>query len=165
MPKFKPIPSVEFLKGRYDYDPASGVLTSKYGRHKGKPITHTEDQGYVTLRIHKTIFKAHRIIWKMMTGQEPPDEIDHENTNRADNRWDNLRDATKPQNQWNRKAQRGSKSGLKGAFWHERDQCWYSEIRTHGDRIWLGSFATAKEAHAAYCKAAGLLHDEFANHG
>jgi HNH endonuclease/AP2 domain len=162
MTKFKPIPPVEFLKSRYSYDPVTGVLVSKFGRWKSQVVMQTEQQGYVVVRIDKKIFKAHRVIWKMMTGQEPPDEIDHVNNDRADNRWSNLRDATKANNQWNRKAQRSGRAGLKGAQWHERDQRWYSEIRTHGDRVWLGYFETPEEAHDAYVKAARLLHGQFA---
>lgn len=163
MSTFKPIPSVEFLHERYAYDPASGVLTSKYGRWRGCPITHTEEQGYVTLRINGTIFKAHRVIWKMMTGQEPPDEIDHWDKDRSNNRWGNLRDATKANNQWNRLPQKNTQSGVKGANWNNKRQCWSSEVRTHGDRIWLGYFETAEEAGAAYQKAAGLLHGKFSS--
>lgn len=157
MPKFKPIPSVEFLRSRYDYDPATGVLTSKYGRHRGKPITQTEDQGYVVLRIHGKIFKASRVIWKLMTGEDPPEEIDHENKDRADNHWDNLRDFTKTQNQWNRKAKRSSSTGLIGVTWHKRDQQWSSEIRVNNKRKWLGYFSTAEAAYEAYIEAAKQL--------
>lgn len=154
---FKPIPDVAFLRSRYAYDPATGVLTSKFGRWAGRPIMHTEAQGYVTVRIHGAHFKAHRVIWKMMTGLEPPEEIDHRNRDRADNRWGNLVDATKTENQWNRTVQHQSRSRLIGAFWCEREQCWSSDIRINGRKHWLGYFATPEEAHAAYTAAAKAL--------
>lgn len=157
MSNFKPIPDVEFLRSRYDYDPATGVLTSKFGRWRGQPVTHTETQGYITIRINGEHFKAHRVIWKMMTGEEPPDEIDHDNRDRADNRWENLLDATKTQNQWNRTAKRSSTTGLIGVTWHKRDQRWSSEIRVNHQRHWLGNFPTAEAAYEAYVDAAKRL--------
>lgn len=162
MPFFKPIPDAAFLHSRYSYDQISGVLTSKYGRYAGKPITHIGPQGYITVRIHGTHFKAHRIIWKMMTGQDPPEEIDHENTDRADNCWANLRDASRANNQWNRPRQKSTRSKLKGICWNNRNQLWSSEIAVHNTRIWLGYFSTEQEAHDAYMAAARLHHGKFA---
>lgn len=157
MSNFKPIPSVDFLCSRYSYDPTTGVLTSKFGRYRGKPITQTEAQGYVVVRINGKIFKAHRVIWKMMTGQEPLEEIDHDNRDRADNRWENLLDVTHTDNQWNRTAKRSSRTGLIGVTWHKRDQHWSSEIRVNNQRHWLGYFPTAEAAYEAYVDAAKRL--------
>ena len=56
-------------------------------------------------------------------------------------------------------------SGLKGAFWVANRGKWMSQIKCNGKLVYLGYFATAEDAHAAYCRAADRLHGEFANHG
>jgi hypothetical protein len=42
---------------------------------------------------------------------------------------------------------------------------WQSQIRIDGHSIHLGYFSTDYEAHLAYCKAAAVLHGDFANFG
>lgn len=49
-----------------------------------------------------------------MTGQWPKHQIDHRNGNRADNRWENLREATNGQNRQNARVNKNSWTGVKG---------------------------------------------------
>jgi hypothetical protein len=49
-----------------------------------------------------------------MTGKWPRHELDHINHDKSDNRWDNLREATKSQIQWNAILRRDNVSGFKG---------------------------------------------------
>lgn len=157
MTKFKPIPPVEFLRSRYSYDPATGVLTS---HHTGKPIR-TKRQVYFIVRIDKTEFRASRVIWKMMTGNDPSDDIDHDNLDRTDNRFGNLREATRRQNVTNKRVRSDSSSGLKGVLYrparYGRAERWETYIQVNGRRIYLGSSKSAIEAHAKY-RSAALAH-------
>ncbi len=85
----KPLPSLEELNKRYSYNPETGELTSKT---KGKLITARNWRGYIVVRINRKEFMAHRIIWMLMTGDDPGQaEIDHRNEVKDDNTWSNLK--------------------------------------------------------------------------
>lgn len=103
----KKLPSQQELWDKFDYNPGTGILTRKEldrkyfksdkgwkmynGKHAGKEAGALKPTGYVEVRINQQgIYKAHRVIWKWMTGEEPGLEIDHKNGNRADNRFENL---------------------------------------------------------------------------
>ena len=55
-------------------------------------------------------------------------------------------------------------SGLKGAYLNKasRRRPWRSSITMNGKERYLGSFATAEEAHGAYCIAMTKYHGTFA---
>jgi hypothetical protein len=97
----------------------------------------------------------HRVI----LGYSGPDEVDHINGDRTDNRKANLRVASKLTNQYNRKRW---KPGLKGAY--ARGSRWVSAIKLPGDKqqTYLGTFDTAEAAHAAYVAAANEHFGEYA---
>ncbi len=99
----------------------------------------------------------------MVTGDEPPAEIDHKNGAGNDNRWVNLRPATSHQNKCNSKLRSDSKIGLKGV------QSWRNRFRAYicieGKRVGLGVFLTKEQAHAAYCEAARQEFGEFWSSG
>lgn len=93
---------------------------------------------------------------------DPPVLVDHANGNTLDNRRCNLRLATVAQNSCNSRTRAGTASGLKGAHLIRKTGRWRSSIRVDRKVIHLGTFATAQEAHAAYCAAAVEHHGEFA---
>ncbi|CAH0532169.1 Phage HNH homing endonuclease (ACLAME 27) [Ralstonia phage UAM5] len=99
---------------------------------------------------------AHRLAWLYMTGKWPEQFIDHANMNKGDNRWGNLREANKSQNNANQPAR--TTSGLKGAYWSNASMSWQAKI----NKRYLGSYGTAEEAHAAYMEAARERFGEFA---
>jgi hypothetical protein len=53
--------------------------------------------GYRLITINHRLYFAHRIIWKLMTGKDPTDQIDHIDMIRNNNAWDNLREANHTQ--------------------------------------------------------------------
>jgi hypothetical protein len=81
-----------------------------------------------------------------MTGEWPPGEIDHINGNRADNRWCNLRLATRGQNQHNRPSARPNKTGFRGVGTNGNGFC--AHISINGKLIHFPTRATAEEAYA-----------------
>jgi hypothetical protein len=97
-----------------------------------------------------------------MTGAWPPNDVDHINGVRDDNRWTNLRLATRAENLRNMKA-KTNKTGLKGVYLNAGR--YTARIRHNYTSHYLGRFDTPEEAHAAYRKAADALHGEFANPG
>ena len=92
-------------------------------------------------------------------------KADHENHDTLDNRGSNLRDASDPQNRFNRRKNVNNSSGFKGVTLHSQCGRWRARIGLNGSKRSLGLFATREEAYAAYCFAAQRLHGEFANLG
>lgn len=91
---------------------------------------------------------------------------DHRNGNTWDYRRDNLRAVNMTQNVRNARVRNESFSGLKGAFHYSNPNSrkpWYSRIKVNGKMVKLGSFATALDAHEAYCKAASEAFGEYAS--
>lgn len=99
---------------------------------------------------------AHKLAWLYVTGEYPSCIVDHVNMVKNDNRYANLRLASKSQNGANSRA-RGS-SGIKGAYWSKQIKRWYSRI----GRRYLGTFDTPEQAHEAYVRAASQEFQEFA---
>ena len=152
-----PLPSQEELLASFTYDPLTGALVRKL---TGNTIKSVDGKGYFMLQYKGVAFKSHRIIWKMYYGYDP-DQVDHINGDRADNRLVNLRIATHGENCQNSKVRKHSHTGLKGVGYDSRRGLWRARINVEGKKNWLGYFNSPEEAHAAYCKAAKELHGDF----
>jgi len=149
----------EHLKSILHYDPETGILTHKrFQRVTGTP----RPDGYLHIHLLGKSWLAHRLIWLYVTGEFPENQIDHINCNPADNRWKNLRLANHRQNRANSRVNKGTASGLKGAY--QRGNRWQAAIGYGGKKRHLGYYATPGEAHIAYCKAADFLFGEFSRH-
>ena len=162
-----------FIVEHFVGDEVTGQIYWKkdYGRVKaGTKIGYIDKwHGYVRMNVPKVpfhgraIFRAHRVLWKLATGEWPVDQIDHINGIRSDNRLSNLREATNGQNQANSPAYSNNLLGLKGVRKRGNSAKSYKAQITHGGKNWwLGSYATPEEAHAAYLRAAKNQHGEFA---
>jgi len=171
MPKYcLPLPPQDELLKNLAYDPATGVLTRKVTttRKAGTEAgceTKTTRQTIRVVGVCGRFFVAHRLIWKMMTGQEPPEFIDHIDGNSLNNRWNNLRLATNGQNRFNSKRAKNNSSGFKGV--HHRgpryiSRPWRAVISANGKHYNLGQFATPEEAAAAVNAKRETLHGVYA---
>jgi len=137
------------------YDQETGELfwrvrrgTAREGAVAGTP----SGNGYLLVRFGGRLYKVHRVIWLIVTGAWPANQIDHLNGKRSDNRIANLSDKTGTQNMWNRqRANRNSKSGLLGVS-KDRNR-WQARIMAYGKQRHLGMFGTKEEAHDAYLAA------------
>jgi hypothetical protein len=184
-----PLPDQTYLRECFSYAPKTGELrwnprpihhfVSARGQHMqwardaGKLAGTPHSQGCgievgVRAAGNGRKFLAHRIIWKLVTGKDPINEIDHKDNNPMNNRWNNLREATRMQNNQNTRAKRfkrtpSSRHYPKGAYQHGNK--FFSVITANKKRIYLGTFITADEAHKAYVLASRNLHGSFANAG
>lgn len=116
--------------------------------------------GYIIGSMFGVTYQSHRIIWAMSHGRWPIHEIDHINGNPSDNRLCNLREATRSQNNMNRRSYRG-KSKFKGVHWNAREKRWVSQITKDGVVRYLGFYLSEDDAAQAYAKASNLYHGEF----
>ena len=106
-------------------------------------------------------YKAHRLAWLYMTGEWPTGFIDHINGNRADNRYANLRSASRTENLANSTVYRAGKDTPKGVRQVPGGK-WTARIQKNNQPIFLGRFDTADAAAAAYRTAAVNLFGDFA---
>jgi hypothetical protein len=141
-----------------DYDPHTGVLMWRKRRRVVRCVTH----GYLVVRLDGRLYRAHRVIWLIMTGKWPTRQIDHRDMDRANNRWENLREATNGQNQANRRAYANSRSGVKGVSWDKEKEKWRASIGVGGKVILIGRYDTIAEAKMAYDAAAIKYFGSFA---
>lgn len=122
--------------------------------------------GYVRVRVMGTMHQAHRIIYAMHHGPIPDgSEVDHVNGNPSDNRIENLRLASRSQNNQNRTVRRDSTTGIKGVYRRRDGKKWVAEIKVEGKKIHLGNFLRIEDAQEAVRAAREGTHREFAHHG
>lgn len=158
--------TAERLREVLHYDADTGHFTwlvdasgnAPKGSRAGKPGRRL----YGRIRIATILYGAHRLAWLWVHGVWPTGVIDHIDGDPSNNRIANLRDVTHQENIFNQRLRSNSASGLKGVSRDKDGIRWRAYIVKDGRQNWLGSFDTAEEAHAAYCRAAEKLHGEFA---
>jgi hypothetical protein len=97
-----------------------------------------------------------------MTGSWPLIDVDHRDTNRGNDRWENLRLATSSQNAANGKLRSTNKSGAKGVHYDKARGKWVARTMKDYRHIFLGRFGSIEEAQAAYAAASSEVFGEFA---
>ena len=121
--------------------------------------------GYIYIKINYKLYRAHRLAWLYETGSFPLEQIDHINGIRNDNRYQNLREATRSQNKCNTKMYANNASGFKGVGLYKPTGKYRASITVNNKLIYLGYFDNPELAYAAYCEAALKYHGEFSNLG
>jgi hypothetical protein len=94
----------------------------------------------------------------MVTQTDPGTAVDHANGNSLDDRFENLVDGGKTWNNRNRRCT--STSGLMGAYPTNGGRQWMATIQENGRTKYLGTWATAEEASAAYFAARAKFQQE-----
>jgi len=93
--------SHEYLRKILHYNPLSGEfrwLRSRGRGLRGMIAGSVTGVGYRQIQIDGIFYYASRLAWFYMTKEWPEFIVDHENENKEDNSWDNLREATDSQN-------------------------------------------------------------------
>lgn len=139
------------------YNPDTGEVRRIFSR--GKPCdleagTFQKSSGYICIQVGAKIYKAHRLVWLLHFGCWPSGELDHINGIKHDNRLQNLRDVSHPQNCANRvRPNANNTSGQMGVTHHRKTGKWHARIARLGESCHLGLFATPEEAGRAYLAA------------
>lgn len=95
-----------------------------------------------------------------------PEFVDHINNNQLDDHIENLREATRNQNNANVTSHKNCTSKYLGVYLKKRKNRkdrWVAQIKTQGKQIELGRFKEEGQAAICYNKAALQYHGEFAN--
>lgn len=114
-----------------------------------RALANTCGNGYAHGTVLGYIAKAHRVIWALMTGAWPIDQIDHVNGIRSDNRWSNLRQVTNRINSQNSAMRKDNTSGFSGVRFDQRRNKWQARIVKDGRERHLGYFDDIASAAAA----------------
>jgi hypothetical protein len=127
------------------------------------------DGGYRNIFIkdstgYKKKYKAHRLAWFYMTGRWPDGDIDHKNMDRADNRFENLRESDRTHNRANTGRRSDNKSGFKGVCFRPKSGKYHAQIQYKGKPYHLGYYDTPQDAHEAYKKKSAELFGDFARY-
>lgn len=150
------------------YDPDTGIMRwreYKYPRREDRAVGFTHLEGYVCTKIKRRTYKLHRLAWFYVHAEWPPDQVDHINGDRADNRIANLRLATQSQNRTNAAVNRDNRLGIRGVRRQANNHRYEARITHAGKQIFLGRFLTVEEAVAARTAAETRFHKEFAATG
>lgn len=157
--------NIEALRQDLKYEADTGSLhwvKSGSGRNLLNPAgsLHKASNSYKLVYCGKQ-YPLHRIVWVLVRGFWPKNEIDHIDGNELNNRIENLREATPRQNSQNRSSRAGSTSRYRGVYLHSSGKCWVAAGGEFGKQSYLGVYKTEELAAAAYNTFAKNLYGEF----
>lgn len=151
------------LRRHLSYDVDTGEFrrrTSNNNRWKvGEIAGSVHAGGYWVIRLLGREYQANMLAWFYIKGRWPKKIVDHKDRDKKNNRWANLRLASKSQNAANQDVRKNNKLGVKGVI---RVGSRYKAYIWKGKQIRLGSFDNAELAAKAYQEAAVSLFGEFA---
>jgi len=119
--------------------------------------------GYYKVKINQKAYFAHRLIFLMHYGYLP-EFIDHIDGNSENNLIENLRPASRQQNNSNAKLRIDAISGAKGVNWHKKQSKWNVRVSVGGKRKNIGSFEEFELAELVATMAREKYHGLFARH-
>lgn len=153
----------EFLTQCLAYDPDTGEIRwrerpREHFASKAAHTTHNRTKagklagcldlstGYLVIGLNAKLLYAHRAAWAIMHGEWPPEQIDHINGDRLDNRATNLRSVSHAENCRNTTIKRFNRSGTAGVAFAKREGKWRARIMHDYKDIHLGYFDTWADA-------------------
>lgn len=161
-----PMPSADRLNELFELSGSDLVARKSRGCIKsGSVCGYKRKDGYIRVKVDGALVMAHRIVWKMLHGDEPS-FIDHINGDRSDNRPENLRAVTSSDNKSNERLRVDSTSGFIGVTWHTptsptKTAKWVAKIAKEGSEKHIGYYINLKDAVLAYNAECLRLHGDY----
>ena len=146
----------------FTYDKSTGTLVRKSKINQDlplrKPSKTRSGKEYITFtfsdgRKTKRTMYAHVLVWRIVYGVWPDNDIDHLDGDGTNNKLSNLRCVPKCINQRNRKLASNNTSGHAGVYWETRCSKWYAKLSINGEQKYLGYYSVLADAVAARQKA------------
>lgn len=138
------------------------ISKSRKSSRNGKRVGTAGGNGYLDVNINKKRYRVHRVIFLMFHGYFP-EEVDHINNNRMDNRIENLRKSDKTTNKHNSLMPKTNTSGIKGVSRYRNS--WRCVLWTNNKPKEVSGFKTKELAKEFIELWREIAHGEFANHG
>lgn len=136
------------LKELFEYNPETGIFIRKKRtamRQKvGEVVGVRCKKGYLRCGIYNKEYYLHRLAWLYVYGVIP-ENIDHINHNKTDNRISNLREVTNTENLRNMTKSKANTSGITGVSFLKTKKKWAAQICVDNQRM-RRYFDTKKEA-------------------
>lgn len=159
------------LKQLLRYDPATGDfwwIARRSGARLDRPAgCISRSNGHRLITIDGVIYLAGRLAWLYMTGAWPEHEVDHRDLDPSNNRWLNLRQATRSQNKGNSGLSKANTSGFKGVSFDPGTgtKPWRARVKFQGRSYCAGRHMTKEAAKASHDQLAAKLFGGFARSG
>lgn len=159
----------ELLREYTEYDKHSGKVFWKKSPSArapiGKEVGSLADGYYysqITYKGSRYRFPLHKVVWFWEKGYYPKGILDHKDFDRGNNRIENLRLASRAENNRNRFYGKGV-SKYQGVTFHNKNKTWVAQITKDRQNLYIGSFKDEIEAAKAYDAKAVELFGEFAH--
>ena len=155
----------DYLRSILQYNLSTGEFTwrNSRGHLKAGARAGSKNGGYIRIRIDAKGYYAQRLAFLYMLNRIP-NQVDHINHIRTDNRWINLRPANPKINSKNQSFHKNNTTGHMGIEWHKGAQKWRPRITVDGKILTFGLFVDLDDAIAAR-KAACIKWSFHKNHG
>jgi len=121
----------------FSYNPITGEILRKVktGNYPaGSKCTGKFLNGYLKVTYKGKQRLQHRLAWFLYYKEQPPEQIDHINQDKTDNRIENLRTVTTSQNQMNIGVHERSQTGIKGIMPVRGGALYRAEVCVDGRR-------------------------------
>lgn len=137
---------------------------NRVSRLSNRKAGHKNKEGYYQMRLQHQRMYLHRMIFLYHYGYLP-EQVDHIDGNRGNNRIENLRAADYVLNSCNSKKRNDNTSGVKGVWYCNRRNRWLAQFQYNKKKTHVGSFLSKEEAAQAIKTVREQIVKEFANHG
>lgn len=153
MKNTKDLPARKYLQRILTYDPDTGICIRI---STGRVVNGADSKKYKRILIDGKVYLLHRIIWRLVTGVDPKENIiDHIDRDKTNNAWVNLRMTGHSENAFNTSGRSTTKI-IKGVQNHKGNK-YRATIFYEGKRRHLGLYDTVQEAAEARRKAEIVL--------
>jgi phosphotransferase system IIB component len=142
----------------FKYDKKSGELKRN---NSDKPVGSVNSAGYRQVEVKGKAHMLHHVVWNLEKGKIPKGmQVDHKDRNRLNNKVENLRLASKSENQINTKVPVTNTTGFKGVL-KTKNGKFQARLGHKGKKLYLGLFKTAEEAAKCVKEHTKKLYGEF----